>query len=173
MQESQICLLQHVLQTINRHKKIASNFQLDASWLLSAHSVKGLQSLQVLIKSLLTSPYPALQNRLQFKYCVGAVTSIAPISLKRRQGNILQAGQEIRWQQILSRLKADEFANIEYFSGELWIDLLTIVVLSGNLWAVRCSLGSHSSAWHTHSSSSLSLYTGNSSRPEPRAKGYY
>lgn len=37
-------------------------------------------------------------------------------------------------------LKADEFVSADYFSGELWIDLLTVVVLSRNLWALQCSL---------------------------------
>lgn len=46
---------------------------------------KGLHSLQVLIKSPLTSPYPVLQNTLQFRYCIGEVTSVTQITLKTGQ----------------------------------------------------------------------------------------
>lgn len=59
---------------------------------------KGLHSLQVLIKSPLTFPYPALQNRLQFRYCIGEVTSVTPILLKTGQENIPQATEKMWWQ---------------------------------------------------------------------------
>lgn len=50
-------------------------------------------------------------------------------------------------------LKADEFVSADYLSRELWIDLLTAVVLGHNLWALQCSLEElpgiliHQAAW--------------------------
>lgn len=57
---------------------------------------KGLHSLQVLIKSPLTFPYPALQNQLQLRYYIGEATSVTPILLRTGQGSIPQAREGTR-----------------------------------------------------------------------------
>lgn len=79
---------------------------------------KDLHSLQVLIKSPLTFAHPALQNKLQFRNCVGEVTSVTPILLKTGQAEHPpgQGGNMVTKESPM--LKADAFVS-DYFTREL------------------------------------------------------
>lgn len=136
--ESLICLFQHVLQTINRHKTLL--------WYSGGMDVGCYQRTMYRltqpsgVKSPLTSPYRGPQNKLQSRYWIGEVILVTPVRLKTGEeehptgygGNMVPRE--------LSMLKADEFISAYYFSRELWIDLLTAAVHSHNLWALQCSL---------------------------------